>query len=353
MRTTLVALFMWLALALAPAHAAEFTAPPEVDVVFAAPPEIPPGFETVAGVNIDVHGHPEQYPLLLAIARHGSESLPRLAETLGVPLGTRVHVFVAATDDEFRAMQPGRPPEWADATAWPESATVFLRAPRARGPGARPLEQVLDHELTHVLIGRAFAPHQAPRWLHEGVAQVMAGEHDPSTVERLAKGAFTGLFTLPELHQGFPRDPQGALLAYAQSADFVSWYQAEYGDEALREIIRVLASGRTIEAAVYQSSGDSLTAVDEAYREQRAQAPLWLTGGTAVDMLWWATGVLAIVAVVVVRVRTRRRFARMAAEEAARDAMIANMFHDRPDDVVLSAVWVPVPPMEQEQRIIH
>jgi hypothetical protein len=83
---------------------------------------------------------------------------------------------VVASDADFRALQPGQPPTWADATAYPAAGPICLRAPALRSGTDTRLEQVLDHELVHVLLGRAFAPAQPPTWLQEGIARVFAGE---------------------------------------------------------------------------------------------------------------------------------------------------------------------------------
>jgi hypothetical protein len=81
----------------------------------------------------------------------------------------------------------GPSPEWADATAWPELGAIFLRSPDIRVGGDEPLEQVLDHELVHVLLGRAFGDEQPPIWLQEGVAQVLAKQLGPRRVARSRK----------------------------------------------------------------------------------------------------------------------------------------------------------------------
>jgi hypothetical protein len=319
-----------------PAVAADLVAAPEDLVIFEPPPPVPDGFTTVPGLHADVHGHPEYEPLLLEISRQAAEALPRLAEELGVPIGGRVQIYVAATDEEFRALQPGRPPEWADATAWPESGTVFLRSNRARGSGQRPLAQVLDHELVHVLVGRAFMPHEPPRWLHEGLARYVAGEYDPAAVDILAKGMATGgLYSVEELQLAFPRHAQGAQLAYAQSSDFIAWLVAEHGEEALRTTIRELAAGRTIDAALYTATGQNLHELDAAWRSRFSKpgAPLWAAG--LGDLAWWGTGILALGAAVLARRRYKMRMERYAELERAREASLAGWWiHPIPPDQV-------------------
>src|SRR5690606_24960154 len=122
---------------------------------------------------------------------------PELADELGVPIGDTIHVYVTPSTQAFRELQPGSPPTWADATAYPGRGVVYLRAPEARGGAADPIEQVLEHELTHILVGRAFLPNHPPSWLQEGVAQVVSGEHEPGLSRELLRAGATGrLFSL-------------------------------------------------------------------------------------------------------------------------------------------------------------
>lgn len=309
-----------------PAAAQEWTAAPAVEEVDVRPPPAPlEGWETVYGAFLRVHGPADAYPTLLRLARHGSEALPRLAEELGVPIGDTIHVYVAATDVEFRELQPGRPPGWADATAYPSRGIIFLRLPKARGGTAKPLEQVFDHELVHILLGRAFAPQRPPQWLQEGVAQVMAGEHGPETTRDIARGMLGGgLLTLEQLSGRFPGDPMRARLAYAQSADFVSWMMATYGEESLSVLIHEIARGEPIGAAVRAATGELLDEVDGAWRARFDQGvPLSLTPLVEMDALLGLAGLLLIVGGVLRRRQFHRRLEEMEAEERLIDELLA------------------------------
>lgn len=334
MRRTLLALFAALALAWsAPGRAQEWTtAPPPHDPTAGAveeptlPPDPPRDWITMHGSFVRVHGPPEHHALLLRIARHASDALPRLADALGVPIGTTIHLYVADSDATFRELQPGLPPTWADATAWPRRGIIFLRTPEVRGGMARPIEQVLEHELVHILLGRAFAPHATPNWLQEGVAQVMAGEYSPDTTRELARGLLMGeLISLQRLSRGFPTHPVEARLAYAQSADFVSWLRAKHGEESLRVLVREMSAGKGIEAAVHAATGRMLDDVDRAWREGLVSSPLALTPvleGLDV-LLLGAGGILLVGAGVMRRRRFRRRLEEMERQERLVDELLA------------------------------
>lgn len=327
MRRTLLALFAALAL-LWPGQvpAQEWTSAPAPVEDLSPPPEPPEDWITLHGSFVRVHGPPEHHALLLRIARHASDALPRLADALQVPIGTTIHLYVADSDARFRELQPGLPPTWADATAWPRRGIIFLRTPEVRGGTARPIEQVVDHELVHILLGRAFAPHPTPSWLQEGVAQVMAGEYSPETTRDLARGMLAGeLISLHRLSRGFPSNPFEARLAYAQSADFVSWLLAEHGEDALKVVIQEMAAGNGIDAAIYAATGRRLDDVDLEWRQGLTSGSLAITPlleGFDVLLLGLG-GVLLVGAGIMRRRRFRRRLEEMAQQERLVDELLA------------------------------
>ena len=288
-------------------------------------PPVPEGFTTVQGPYVMVHGHPGVDSLLLDLSQHANASIVELGERLGVPVGGTIHVFVAQSTREFHALQGGRVPEWADGTAWPEQGAIYLRQPRARGPGARPLHMVLDHELVHVLLGRAFAPQHPPRWLQEGMAQVYAGEHDPNVIPRLARGMATGgLLSLQQITHAFPGDAHGADLAYAQSADFVSWLDYTYGEDATRRIVQDLSSGATIDSAVRRATGLYLEDADQAWRAHFNQGvPFWIVALGDMQVWWGGAAVGAVVGLLLAYRRRQQRMRDYAEEESRRDAALA------------------------------
>lgn len=328
MLTTLRRLLLALLLVLVPAGASaqSWVAAPEIEEGPALP-EIPAHWTTVPGTFLRVHGADETLDVLLRVARHGSASLPALAERLEVPIGGTVHVYVVSSDEEFRTLQPGRPPGWADATAWPKLGAIFLRAPHLRIGGDEPLEQVLDHELAHILLGRAFAPNHPPAWLQEGVAQVLAGQVGPQVARTLSDGAAIGaLPDLESIERGFPVDPHQARLAYAQSADFVAFLEQRHGPDALPRLIRAGAGGATMRAAVYAATGRFLDDVEADWSERFDRgftlAPSALTDGT---MAFALGGVALVVAGVARRRRFHRRLEEMAREEALLDALVEQL----------------------------
>lgn len=308
----------------APASAQEMRAAgPSAALVWEAPPPLPADYLSLPGLYADLRYHPADEAVALHLAEHAARRLPELAQALGVGAGRTVTITLARDEAAFRSLQPGHPPEWADGTAWPQRGLIFLRSPRARDGTARPLTQVLDHELVHVLLGQAFGPRPVPRWLQEGLAQWMAGEYQPETVHTLNRGQALGaLLTLEALSGAFPESPARAQLAYAQSADLIAFVHQEHGEAALRGLVAELSRGAPVNAAFRLATGEAADELDRRWRA-RLQSTDYGLAGLVADGTWWMVPPsLALVwGAWSARRRNQARLDRWAREEALQDAV--------------------------------
>ncbi len=244
------------------------------------PLTLPAGWVTSPGDYAVVHGAPEDLVTVRRLADHAAEAIPGLSARLGVPAGAPMDVVVAPDEAQFQALQPGQTPDWADGTAWPDDGDIFLHSPSVRRGTAPKLEQVLDHEIVHILVGRAFGGRPVPRWLQEGLAQFYAGELGPQVAETLTRASGTGrLLPLRRISAGFPADPLGAQLAYAETADFTAFLAERAGggekaDVVLRKLLAAGQRGATLSDAVYAATGQELPLV-EAQWQARWSSP-WI-----------------------------------------------------------------------------
>ena len=296
-------------------------------------PPLPEDFTRVVGRFITVHGPVEKVTNLTRLAEHGDSRIEVIAGELGVNVSRRIEVVLTQTDREFRALQPGAIPRWADATAWPTRSWIFLRDNSLRGGTARPDTVVLDHEITHVLLGQAFdlhsPPQPVPQWLQEGLAQWISGEYTPDTTRRIARGLLgRGLLSLDELSRGFPSDPVRATLAYAQSADLIAWIAGEYGEGAVRSLVNSMAKGEPFRASIRIATGNSASEIDAQWRERLENSTLWLEAIANDGVILALGGVLLIAGWLGVRRRNRKKLAQWAEEEALEDELARVLMGD-------------------------
>lgn len=223
---------------------------------------------------VDVYASNKDEAVAHTLMRHAHTSIPRIAKQLGLSTGGAMQIYIAQTQAEFEAMQPHAPPDWADGTAWPKNGWIFLRTPSIRIGSTEPLTQVLDHEIVHILLGRAFAHYPVPRWLQEGVAQVIAGEYTPEKIALL--GSFAEPMSFNELAKGFPQDRLRAQMAYAQSASVVAFLFREFGTQSLAILIEEMSQGHHLDVALVRATGLHPSELDAAWRGTTFQVPMWI-----------------------------------------------------------------------------
>jgi len=291
------------------------------------PPQVPDGWQAIETPWLTMYGPDNEIQVLMHLGRKGSAAVPRLAEQLGVPIGGTIHVVVAPTRREFMALQGNGVPEYADGTAWPSRGHIYLQRPRIR-TSERPLEQVLEHEIVHILLGRAFAPGRPPAWLQEGTATVLSGEYNGEMSRQLVAAIAAGHQPdLDAISHTFPRTQPAASLAYAESADFIVFMRETYGDDAIAQLVDEAAQGAPLGAAVRAVTGEFLEDVEPRWRRQfRSGWGSYVTLLSSWEMYWAVGGLVAMVGLVLARRRGRKRLREMAEEEARLDALVANLW---------------------------
>lgn len=133
------------------------------------------------------------------------------------------------------------------------------------------LRAVLVHELVHEFLDQANERLgvRLPRWFHEGLAQVIAGDTYLGVSEELIvwRAATQQLLPFYELADGFPRDPLLLRIAYAQSYSFVAWLERRLGRADLIELARSVDKDKSIELALVHATGRSTAALQDEWRD--------------------------------------------------------------------------------------
>ena len=127
---------------------------------------------------------------------------------------------------------------------------------------------VVPHELVHLVFDTAVHNpyHFPPRWLNEGLAVYQSQGYrasDRSNVEAHAKAG--DLTPLDGLGGQFPTTADGFVLAYAESVSAVDYLIRRYGQDALVQLIRSYADGRTDDEAFTAALGVGLVGFSDAW----------------------------------------------------------------------------------------
>jgi hypothetical protein len=199
-----------------------------------------------------------------------------------------------------------------------------------RRTGADP-QGVVTHELVHELLDQWAAPHGRgmPRWFHEGLAQVLAGDaylggREEDLIWRLAARR---MLSFGDLRDGFPQDPEDLQAAYAQSYSYVSWLVKGFGVGTLLEAARDVDDSVAFERALVWATHRTTLQLEDAWRyhlTHESGASWRLLLDQCFNLLLIASLPLLVVAVVRRSARERRaaeRLGRAEQEMASAQAM--------------------------------
>ena len=196
------------------------------------------------------------------------------------------------------------------------------------------LEDVMRHEVAHVLISRAARDHPVPRWFHEGLA--MAAERPWGLEDRsrviweLVAGPRLTVHDIDRLFDIEPARPR----AYALSAAIVREVIRQNGGGSPAAILRALGEGASIDDAMRRVTGGPLQEVERQFWNRQRVWTVWVPLFTSGEVLWLLMIALAALAVWNRRKRAAEIRRRWDDEEAAAAAAVRHRDDpaDRDDD---------------------
>ncbi len=228
------------------------------------------------------------------------ESIPKLATvfqaTAIAPAPLDLYIYPTAAD--LRAALQLNGQDWVGAHADPALGVMLLSAANSH-TAAADLRQSIPHEMSHHALYQTAPNAQFPIWFDEGLASTMESVPDAGygVVMETAVSNQT-LIPIADLCHAFPTNAEQTILAYAESASFVRYIQATYGDDGNGRLIAAYGDGADCFSGVERALGVSLAEVEANWRhESEPQSPfttawkqsrLWLlllAGGGLLSLL--------------------------------------------------------------------
>jgi hypothetical protein len=222
------------------------------------------------------------------------ERLAPIAELTGLPApGPPIHIVLA---DE-RSDWGRRTPDWIVGLALGEDAIVLFPARTPAYPHGS-LEDVLRHEIAHVLIARAAGGQPVPRWFHEGLATAAERPWGLRDRTQLVYELVTGpRLSLDQIDALFGGDRGARTRAYALAGRFVRDLLDAHGDGVAAGILSRVGDGIPFHAAFAGATGRSLLAAEAEFWERQRTWTTWFPLLTSTTTLWVVIMLLALYAV--------------------------------------------------------
>ncbi|MFP5285335.1 MAG: peptidase MA family metallohydrolase, partial [Thermoanaerobaculia bacterium] len=205
---------------------------------------------------------------------------------------------------------------------WSERGIVVLLPQRVPTYPDSSLEDLLGHEVAHVLVARAAGNRPMPRWFHEGVAMIAGLTWGLDDRTRLTYSLVTDReISLAGLNDLFAGGEGAAHRAYAISGAFVRDLLDRHGEDAAARILDGVADGLPFEEAFRRATGVTLAAAESSFWSRQSFWYRWVPLLTSSVTLWLGITLLALYAI------KRRR---------ARDAALRRMWDEEEERLRLA-----------------
>jgi hypothetical protein len=223
----------------------------------------------------------------------------------------------AATREEWAR----RLPVWMAGAAIPAQQLIIVRVLPGQTPQS--LKPLLAHELTHVILKADYRGHDDwPLWFQEGLAMRESRTEGLREYVTLSAAAlFDRMLPLQSLSSSFPAAEAEARLAYAQSASFLAFLDANYGQGRFTVLMRELRV-RSFEDAFRTAYRTGIGAAEGQWLRWVNRRFAWVPAVTSETAFWLLITLLFLVAIAARRRRSRlmrERWEREEREEAGEE----------------------------------
>lgn len=165
---------------------------------------------------------------------------------------------------------------WQNGHTDPDLGVLLLTAVN-RNTAEADLRRSIPHELAHLRLYQLAPTVQWPIWYEEGIA--LLAEEDEISGRDLLKAAVSNDTTLPllALCTAFPATEPDNDLALAESVSLLRYIQAQFGDQALRQLGAVYQSRVGCVEGLEKTLDTSLVELNVDWLHAQQPQPSWLT----------------------------------------------------------------------------
>jgi hypothetical protein len=260
--------------------------------------------------EIRIEAPDELAPVAARLAGVDPRRLEAIARLIGLTdPGAPIKVVLVPEQSDLAK----RTPSWVAGFARGSDDFVVLFPNRSPSYPYDAIEDVLQHEIAHVLIARAAAGQRVPRWFHEGLA--LAAERQWGFEDRM-RAMFALMRSvdpaaLDRMFEGAEREQQRA---YAIAGAWMRDILRRHGRDAPARILREMTAGQQFSVAYAMTTGEMVeTSAAIFWGESWWYQVVPLVTSSVV--LWLGVTFLALLAIRTRRARNAARRKRWEEEE--------------------------------------
>jgi len=207
--------------------------------------------------------------------------------------GPPIRLTLAGEDSAVAQNTPG----WIAGFAYPGLGVAVLFPERSPSYPDSSFEDLVLHEVSHILTARAAGGGKVPRWLDEGLALFIGRPWKLEDRSRLTWAMLREKeMPLAELEGRFSSDRASAIRAYAISGAFVHDLMRKRGVDSAAAILSGIALGIPFSEAFHRAIGVSLEQAESYFWEYHSIWYRWVPILSSSMVLWVAISLLAVVA---------------------------------------------------------
>ena len=207
--------------------------------------------------------------------------------------GEPIYLVLAPEDSSAARSAPG----WIAGYAFSDQDVAVLFPARTPTYPDSNFEELVLHEVGHILVARASGGVDLPRWFNEGLALFIGRpwrleDHSRVTWALVSRRNVT----LADLEDHFATNRAAAAHAYALAGAFVHDLLQRHGPDAAALVLAKVAAGASFEDAFAQATGVSLEEAEASFWGRHTFIYRWVPVLTSSATLWIAISLLALVA---------------------------------------------------------
>lgn len=223
-----------------------------------------------------------------------SGRLATAMELLGLREAGEEILLVLATEDSLAAKSA---PSWISGYAFSDRGVAVLFPARTPSYPDSTFEELVLHEVGHVLVFRAVGGGEIPRWFNEGLALFIGRPWRLEDHSRVTWALVSGRqVSLADLEPFFNSTREAARHAYALAGAFVQDLVQREGPDAVARILAAVAGGSSFEEAYASVTGTTLSEAELDFWSRHTFLYRWVPVIGSSATLWILISLLALLA---------------------------------------------------------